>query len=168
LGLTDSKSLSCWNRTGAKFSAQAAIRQKERLFVAALEPCSRGLDVPTGRVEMPTVLVVEDEALIRELVAEELELAGYSIVIASDADQAIAILEARPDIHLVFTDINMPGSMDGLKLAAAIRDRWPPVHIIITSGKIRPLEIPANALFIPKPYVCENVVAVMRTFENMN
>lgn len=117
---------------------------------------------------MPTVLVVEDEALIRELVAEELELAGYSIVIASDADQAIAIHEARPDIHLVFTDINMPGSMDGLKLAAAIRDRWPPVHIIITSGKIRPLEIPANALFIPKPYACENVVAVMRTFENMN
>ena len=118
---------------------------------------------------MPVVLVVEDETLIRELVAEELEVAGYTVVIANDADQAIAILEARQDIHLVFTDINMPGSMDGLKLAAAVRDRWPPVHIIIiTSGKIRPLEIPANALFIPKPYVGENVVAAMRTFENMN
>jgi CheY-like chemotaxis protein len=77
-------------------------------------------------------------------------VAGYTIVVANDADQAIAILEARQDIHLVFTDINMPGSMDGLKLAAAVRDRWPPVHIIITSGKIRPLEIPANALF-PSP-----------------
>ena len=117
---------------------------------------------------MPVVLVVEDETLIRELVSEELEVAGYTVVIANDADQAIAILEARQDIRLVFTDINMPGSMDGLKLAAAVRDKWPPVHIIITSGKIRPLEIPANALFIPKPYVGKNVVAAMRTFENMN
>jgi len=138
------------------------------LFVAGLDACSRGLDVPTGRVEMPTVLVVEDETLIRELVAEELEVAGYTVVIANDADQAIAILEARQDIRLVFTDINMPGSMNGLKLAAAVRDRWPPVHIIITSGKVRPLEIPANALFIPKPYVGKNVVAAIRTFENMN
>jgi two-component system, response regulator PdtaR len=138
------------------------------LFVAGLDACSRGLDVPTGRVQMPVVLVVEDETLIRELVAEELELAGYTIVIADDADQAIAILEARQDIQLVFTDINMPGSMDGLKLAAAVRDRWPPVHIIITSGKVRPLEIPANAVFIPKPYVGEHVVAAVRTFENMN
>jgi len=121
------------------------------LFVAGLDACSRGLDVPTGRVEMPTILVVEDEILIRELVAEELEVAGYTIVIANDADQAIAILEARQDIHLVFTDVNMPGSIDGLKLAAAVRDRWPPVHIIITSGKIRPLEIPANALLSPSP-----------------
>jgi len=102
---------------------------------------------------MPTVLVVEDETLIRELIAEELEEAGYSVVVATNADQAIAILEARQDIHLVFTDIDMPGSMDGLKLAAAVRDRWPPVHIIITTGKVRPMEIPANALFIPKPYV---------------
>ena len=140
----------------------------ERLFVARLDACSRGLDVPTGRVQVPTVLVVEDEILIRELVAEELAEAGYSFVVAHNADQAIAILEARQDIHLVFTDIDMPGSMDGLKLAAAVRDRWPPVHIIITTGKVRPLEIPANALFIPKPYVGENVVAAMRTFENMN
>jgi two-component system, response regulator PdtaR len=117
---------------------------------------------------MPTVLVVEDEILIRELVAEELAEAGYIVVVANDADQAIAILEARQDINLVFTDIDMPGSMDGLKLAAAVRDRWPPVHIIITTGKVRPLEFPANALFIPKPYVGENVVAAMRTFENMN
>jgi DNA-binding NarL/FixJ family response regulator len=76
-------------------------------------------------------------------------------------------LEARQDIHLVSTDIDMPGSMNGLKLAAAVRDRWPPVHIIITTGKVRPLEIPANALFIPKPYVGQAVVVAMRTFENM-
>ena len=148
------------------FGPPPDLRSVERN--AGFDACSRGLDVPTGRVEMPIVLVVEDETLIRELVTEELEEAGYFVVIANNADQAIAILEARQDIHLVFTDINMPGSMDGLKLAAAVRDRWPPVHIIITSGKVRPPEIPANALFIPKPYVGENVVAAMRTFENMS
>jgi two-component system, response regulator PdtaR len=117
---------------------------------------------------MATVLVVEDEALIREVVAEELKEAGFTVVVAKHADHAIAILEARQDINLVFTDIDMPGSMNGLKLAAAVRDRWPPVHIIITTGKVRPLEIPANALFIPKPYVGRVVVAAMRTFENMS
>jgi CheY-like chemotaxis protein len=116
---------------------------------------------------MATVLVVEDEILIRDVIADDLERAGFSVVIAADADQAIAILEARQDIHLVFTDIDMPGSMDGLKLAAAIRDRWPPVHIIITTGKSRPTEIPANAMFIPKPYLGRTVVSAMRTFDNM-
>jgi CheY-like chemotaxis protein len=65
--------------------------------------------VPTGQVVMATVLVVEDETLIRELVAEELEEAGYTVVAANNAAEAIAILEARQDIHLVFTDIDMPG-----------------------------------------------------------
>jgi CheY-like chemotaxis protein len=116
---------------------------------------------------MPTVLVVEDEVMISEVVKDELEEAGYSVITAPHADAAIAILEARQDIHLVFTDIDMPGSMDGLELAACVRDRWPPVHIIITTGKARPKTIPANALFIPKPYVGRNVVAAMRTFENM-
>jgi two-component system, response regulator PdtaR len=117
---------------------------------------------------MPTVLIVEDEAIVRDLVAEELEDAGFTVVIAANADHAISILENRLDIHLVFTDVDMPGSMDGLKLAAAVRDRWPPIHIIITTGKARPLEIPANALFIPKPYLGKNVVAAMKTFENMS
>jgi CheY-like chemotaxis protein len=116
---------------------------------------------------MPTVLVVEDEVLIRELVCEELVDAGFGVIQVGTADEAIAVLEARQDVHLVFTDIDMPGSMDGLKLAAAVRDRWPPVHIIITTGKARPLTIPANALFIPKPYLGKNVVTAMRTFENM-
>jgi CheY-like chemotaxis protein len=120
------------------------------------------------KVEMPTVLVVEDEVIIRDMVAEELEDAGFTVVVAANADHAISILENRFDIHLVFTDIDMPGSMDGLKLAAAVRDRWPPVHIIITTGKSRPLEIPANALFIPKPYVGKVVAEAMRTFENMS
>ncbi|MEA2262352.1 MAG: hypothetical protein QOJ51_5177 [Acidobacteriaceae bacterium] len=116
---------------------------------------------------MVTVLVVEDEFLIRQVLQIELEDAGYEVILADSADAAIAILEARSDIHLVFTDIDMPGSMDGLKLAACVRDRWPPIHIIITTGKARPREIPANALFIPKPYVGRAVIDAVRTFENM-
>jgi DNA-binding NtrC family response regulator len=114
------------------------------------------------------VLIVEDEILIRDMVGEELTEAGFDVVQVGTADQAIAVLEARQDIHLVFTDIDMPGSMNGLKLAAAVRDRWLPVHIIITTGKDRPMTIPANALFIPKPYLTRNVVTAMRTFENMS
>jgi CheY-like chemotaxis protein len=116
---------------------------------------------------MPTVLIVEDEFLIRDLLREELEEAGYQVVSVADADRAIHVLEKRQDIHLVFTDINMPGSMDGLKLAAFVNDRWPPVHIMITTGRSKPLSLPPNALFIPKPYLGSHVVAAMRTFANM-
>lgn len=114
---------------------------------------------------MPTVLVVEDELLIREFIKEELETEGYTVIEARHADAAIAVLENRTDIHLVFTDIDMPGSMDGLKLAAYVRERWPPVHIIVTTGKSRPPTIPANALFISKPYRSEAVVAAIKSFE---
>jgi CheY-like chemotaxis protein len=121
---------------------------------------------PRG-VAMPTVLIVEDEFLIRDMLKEELEDAGYQVIPVSDADQAIRVLEARQDIHLIFTDINMPGSMDGLRLAAFVNDRWPPVHIIVTTGRAKPLSLPPNALFIPKPYLGRNVVAAMQTFANM-
>jgi two-component system, response regulator PdtaR len=116
---------------------------------------------------MPTVLIVEDEFLIREMLKEDLEDAGYQVVQVSDADHAILILEARQDIHLVFTDINMPGSMDGLKLAAFVKDRWPPVHIIVTTGRSQPVSLPPDALFISKPYLGSNVLAAIRTFANM-
>ena len=66
--------------------------------------------------------------------ADLVEAAGYRAIEVSNADEAIAILEARRDIRIVFTDIDMPGSMDGLKLARAIRDRWPPIELILTSG----------------------------------
>lgn len=117
---------------------------------------------------MPTVLVVEDDPLLRSFVFGELKNAGYSMVEAQNADHAIAILEARQDIQLVFPDIDMPaGSMDGLKLAAAVQDRWPPVHIIITTGKARPMTIPANAIFIPKPYILSALISAIQTFESM-
>ena len=114
---------------------------------------------------MPTVLIVEDEFLIRDMLKEELEDAGYDVVPVSDADHAIRVLEARQDIHLVFTDINMPGSMDGLELARHVSDRWPDVKLIVTSGGARKseMEMPAGGIFIAKPYSLSRIVAQLRS-----
>ena len=80
--------------------------------------------------------------------------AGFEVLEAESADEAIRILEARPEIHLVFTDVQMPGTMDGLKLSHFIRNRWPPVHLIVASGKamINESQLPAGARFFAKPY----------------
>lgn len=105
---------------------------------------------PTG----PLVLVVEDEPLIRLSAIQMVEDAGYAAVEAHDALEAVRILDSRPDIRIVFTDIDMPGAMNGLLLAAAIRDRWPPIEIILTSGALVPAAalMPDRGLFLPKPY----------------
>ena len=84
----------------------------------------------------PVVLIVEDEFLLRMDAADMIAAAGFEVIEAANADEAIEILEARPDITVVFTDIQMPGSMDGLKLARAVRGRWPPIKIIATSGHV--------------------------------
>src|SRR3954451_18469976 len=113
---------------------------------------------------MTTVLVVEDEPLARLAICEDLLAGGYEVLTAANADRAIEILEARTDIHTIFTDIEMPGSMDGLKLASAVRDRWPPVNIVITSGKLRPGDdqMPANSRFVGKPYRTADVLNALR------
>jgi CheY-like chemotaxis protein len=100
------------------------------------------------------VLVVEDNPLIRMVAVDNVVTAGFEALEASDADEAIRILEARPDIHLVFTDVEMQGSMDGLKLAHYIRGRWPPVKLILVSGKtlLDESHLPAEAQFFAKPY----------------
>src|SRR4051812_44659691 len=101
-------------------------------------------DLETPR---PVVLIVEDEFLIRMHAAEMISDAGFEVVEACNADQAIAILESRADIRVVFTDIQMTGSMDGLKLAHAFRHRWPPVHGIATSAYLTTLDdLPAACL----------------------
>ena len=114
----------------------------------------------------PIVLVVEDDDLQRMLAATLLEEAGYDAIEADGADEAIAILESRKDIRIVFTDIEMPGSMDGLKLARAIRDRWPPIELILTSGRYQlgVSDIPARGHFLMKPYKFEELVGVLRGF----
>ena len=104
------------------------------------------------------ILVVEDDRLINLMASDDLEKAGYEVISAFNADQAIDILENRDDIRLLFTDIDMPGSMDGLKLMAAVRDRWPPIPIIVTSGKHAPCELPERASFVSKPYRADYVL----------
>ncbi|MBZ9676359.1 response regulator [Mesorhizobium sp. ES1-1] len=110
-----------------------------------------------------TVLVVEDEAFLLFAIADELREMGFEVLEASNADQAIAVLERRQDIAILFTDIDMPGSMDGLRLSVAVRDRWPPVKIIITSGKRQPAReaMPSGGVFLPKPYAPEAVAATI-------
>src|ERR1700723_2689549 len=112
----------------------------------------------------PVVLVVEDEFLIRLNAAEMIEEAGFEVVEASSADKAVAILETRLDIAVVFTDIQMPGTMDGLKLARAVRDRWPPIKIIATSGRLHfsETDLPEGGRFLPKPYSPAQVTGVLR------
>ena len=112
----------------------------------------------------PAILIVEDEFLWRMDSAEVIENAGFEVIQAANADEAIAILTERPNIHVVFTDIQMPGSMDGLKLARFVRDRWPPIKILATSGLVRVKddELPAGSVFLPKPYRGAEVVATLR------
>jgi CheY-like chemotaxis protein len=111
------------------------------------------------------VLVVEDEMLLRMRAVDMVEEAGFTSVEAVDADQAVAILESRSDIALLFTDIQMPGSMDGLKLAHAVRKRWPPIKIILVSGqlKLTDLELPADSRFFGKPLEAKVMIAQMRS-----
>src|SRR5450755_135124 len=107
------------------------------------------------------VLVVEDEMLLRMRAVDIVEDAGYTPVEAVDADEAVAILESRSDIALLFTDIQMPGSMDGLRLAHSVHDRWPPIKIILVSGQVKPtsIDIPADSLFFGKPLEDKAMIA---------
>lgn len=113
-----------------------------------------------------TVLVIENEPLQRMGLVELLEDAGYATVEATDADAAVSILERRTDIRIVLADLDMPGSMDGLRLAALVRDRWPPIEIILTSsGRAPELDtIPARAVFLPKPLNERRVKAMLEHF----
>jgi two-component system, response regulator PdtaR len=119
---------------------------------------------PAGK-STPVVLVVEDEPLLRMLAVEVVEEAGFVAIEAHDADEAVVLLESRADITLLFTDINMPGSMDGLKLAHAVRDRWPPIKILVVSGKhqLKSSDLPSNSCFVGKPYQASAMVEELRS-----
>ena len=109
------------------------------------------------------VLVVEDEPLLLMLAGEIVEDAGFEPILAHNADEAILILESRDDISIVFTDVRMPGSMDGIRLAAAVRDRWPPIKLVVVSGHVTGAsELPAGAHFYRKPYIAEKIAASLR------
>lgn len=100
------------------------------------------------------VLIVEDEPLVRMVAAEMVEEAGFATIEAGDADQALTVLDALDSVDVLFTDVDMPGDMTGLELAALVRKRWPAVKVIITSGRTRPTadDLPEPSKFITKPY----------------
>jgi CheY-like chemotaxis protein len=113
-------------------------------------------------MDKPVVLIVDAEALIRISAVHMIEDAGFLALEAPDADDAIKILESRPDTGAVFTDINMTGSMDGLRLAHAIRGRWPPIHLLVTSGRnVEEKLLPVKGRFICKPYSAEQVIGAL-------
>jgi two-component system, response regulator PdtaR len=123
-----------------------------------------GYVMGTSATKRPVVLIVEDEFLLRMNAAEMIGDAGFDVVEAGNADDAIAILEARPDIHVVFTDIQMPGSMDGLTLARFVTGRWPPIKIVATCGivNVSKDDLPEGGRFVPKPYRPKQIVVTLR------
>jgi CheY-like chemotaxis protein len=108
----------------------------------------------------PTVLVVDDEALLRMHAAGILEQEGYAVVEAANADEALKVLEATPDVRLLFTDIQMPGAHDGMDLARQVLARWPNIRLVIASGRAKPAraEIPDDGRFIVKPYSADDLM----------
>jgi DNA-binding NtrC family response regulator len=118
----------------------------------------------TGSEPRLTVLVVEDETLVRMFASDFLDEAGFKVFEAVNADEAVAVLQARPDIQVVVTDVELPGSMNGFELAKVIRERWPGVGVIVNSGRRRPApdELPEDIPFITKPYLPETIVALIR------
>jgi CheY-like chemotaxis protein len=117
-----------------------------------------------------TVLLVEDEVLIRMFIAELLAEAGFEVIEASDAATALKRLElGAEDVQAVFTDVDMPPGMSGLELAQTVHERWPEIGVVVTSAHHRPRldEIAGCGAFIPKPYEPEVVVeALQRSLGN--
>ena len=117
----------------------------------------------TGEKLPRAVLIVEDDQLLKLLTVEMVEEAGFLALQANSADEAVAILEARSDIALLLTDINMSGGMDGLKLAHAVRNRWPPIKIIVISGRVSEYDLPTDSRFLAKPYQTETMISEIRS-----
>jgi CheY-like chemotaxis protein len=111
-----------------------------------------------------TVLVVEDEGLVRLDVAESLREAGFAVLEATDAAEALEIVLGGEDIDVLFTDINMPGDMDGIELAKRVHDCRPTVRLVLTSGAIKPTpdQIPDDGAFIAKPYSPEAITRAVQ------
>ncbi|MBK3666100.1 response regulator [Bradyrhizobium diazoefficiens] len=112
----------------------------------------------------PVVLVVEDEPLLRQAAVLTIEDAGFDALEAGTGSEAISILEKRSDTWVVFTDVQIPGSIDGLQLAHLIRVRWPPIKIIATSGQLRLREddLPVGGRYLHKPYSVFDLVHILK------
>jgi two-component sensor histidine kinase/ActR/RegA family two-component response regulator len=119
---------------------------------------------PGVAAALPTVLIVEDEMVLRMRAVDIVEDAGFTPIEAVNADDALAILESRSDIEMLFTDIQMPGSMDGLKLAHAVHERWPLIKIILVSGQLTLTDAdkPADSRFYGKPLDVKHMIAELQ------
>jgi DNA-binding NtrC family response regulator len=118
------------------------------------------------RPTFSTILIVEDELLVRMHGSEVLEEAGFEVIEAADADEALAILDVHGGIHLLFSDIDMPGSMDGLKLAQRVHERWPHIRLLLTSGhyQLSDGDLPMEGRFLRKPWNQDVLVESVRNF----
>jgi CheY-like chemotaxis protein len=126
--------------------------------------------VTSAPIDHATILIVENEAIVRmELAAQLIDL-GLSVLVAGDADEAIDLLDSHREIALLMTDVTMPGTMDGVRLAHHVRKRWPPVKILVMSGrpdaKLR--DLPLGATFFPKPYGPDTLRDALSAFLNGN
>ena len=117
----------------------------------------------------PVILVVEDEALVRFAAVGMLEDAGFRMIEAVNGDQALELLTADSDVQLLFTDVTMPGAIDGLALARHVRDRWPHIAIMVASAKqvSQSEQLPAGSRFEQKPYSADTVVRHARELTSL-
>ncbi len=117
-----------------------------------------------------TILIVENEAIVRMELAAQLTELGLKVLVAGDADEAIDLLDAHAEIELLLTDVTMPGSMDGVRLAHHVRKRWPPIKILVTSGRPGTSlgDLPLGSAFVPKPYAPEMLRDALRPLLNGN
>jgi DNA-binding NtrC family response regulator len=116
---------------------------------------------PAVRVQSPIVLVVEDEVLIRSLFAEALRDVGCQVVEAARADEALAYIGSGGMVDVVFSDVRMPGALDGVELARRLGHLKPSLPVILTSGHLRLEDMDGSCLFLPKPYRLERAVAAV-------
>ena len=114
--------------------------------------------------EPVTVLIVEDDELVREFEVEFLSAAGFQVLEADNGEDALSLLESNPNIGVLFTDINMPGPLDGVTLASIAAVQWPHLAIIIGSGNVLPRSgsLPSGVTFIRKPCDPESVIQLIR------
>lgn len=115
--------------------------------------------------EKPAILIVEDEPLIRMTAVDFVEDAGFNAIEACNADEALALLHEHDDVCVLFTDVDMPGSMNGLQLANLVSKHWPPIGIVIVSGHRRATakQMPEGGLFFPKPYDIDKVTEALKS-----
>lgn len=116
--------------------------------------------------EHPRVLVVDDEPLLRMFNVDMLSDAGFDVIEAANADEALRLLSLVSDIRVVFTDVEMPGTLNGFELALRVEAQWPDIGVVVTSGRRLPDAAfgSSGRCFVPKPYAASRVVELIDAF----